>query len=461
MPPSIGTSGIGFAFFLARESAEAARHRRRPETTGGGAWISWTTPRTRAVKRRSIKPDSTPTGERICGLKDYITGTPANQETQSIYGRTLSPEGRLSQLFSEELFTRLLTLERKRAERSRKPFALMLLDASKAARADQRNMVFRGLLVALSSPTRETDVWGWYKEGSVIGVILTELGSGDRHALRRTMLSKARSALQTNLEPSQCEQIRISLHVFPEASAPQNGNGNGNGTSGDLPLELYPDLHPEKDKRKAARRIKRSIDVCGSLAAVLLLSPLLLAIALAIKLTSKGPVLFRQARVGQYGKPFTFLKFRSMYFLNDPRIHQEYVTQLIAGKPDCKHADGNGGAYKLRNDPRVTPLGRFLRRTSLDELPQFFNVLRGDMSLVGPRPPIPYETEVYDVWHRRRFVEGKPGITGLWQVKGRSRVTFDEMVRLDIQYLRNWSLGLDVKILLDTPRAVFFGKGAH
>jgi len=109
----------------------------------------------------------------------------------------------------------------------------------------------------------------------------------------------------------------------------------------------------------------------------------------------------------------------------------------------------------------VTPLGRLLRRTSLDELPQFFNVVRGEMSLVGPRPPIPYETEVYDVWHRRRFVEGKPGITGLWQVKGRSRVTFDEMVRLDIQYIRNWSLGLDLKILLDTPRAVLFGKGAH
>ena len=409
----------------------------------------------------SIKPDSTPTGERICGLKDYITGTPANQETQSIYGRTLSPESGRSQLFSEELFTRLLTLERKRAERSRKPFALMLLDASKAFRADQRNMVFRGLLVALSSPTRETDVWGWYKEGSVIGVILTELGSGDRHALRRTMLSKARSALQTNLEPSQCEQIRISLHVFPEASAPQNGNGNGNGTSGDLPLELYPDLRPEKDKKRAARLFKRLIDLGGSLAAVILLSPLLLAIALAIKLTSKGPVLFKQTRMGQYGQPFTFLKFRSMYFLNDPRVHQEYVKRLIAGKPDVRRADGNGGAYKLKNDPRVTPLGRFLRRTSLDELPQFFNVLRGDMSLVGPRPPIPYETEVYDVWHRRRFVEGKPGITGLWQVKGRSRVTFDEMVRLDIQYLRNWSLGLDVKILLDTPRAVFFGKGAH
>jgi lipopolysaccharide/colanic/teichoic acid biosynthesis glycosyltransferase len=390
-------------------------------------------------------------------LNDYNTGTPANEDSHSIYGRTVSSANGGSQLFSEDVFIRLLTLERKRAERSRKPFALMLLDASKAFRADQRNLIVRGLLVALSSSTRETDIWGWHKEGSVIGVILTELGSGDRHALRRTTLSKVRVALRTHLAPEQCEQIRISLHVFPEASGPHNGNG----TSGELPLELYPDLHPEKDKRKAARRIKRSIDVGGSLAAVILLSPLLLAIAIAIKLTSKGPVLFKQTRMGQYGQPFTFLKFRSMYFLSDPRVHQEYVTRLIAGKPDARRADGNGGAYKLQNDPRVTPLGRFLRRTSLDELPQFFNVVRGEMSLVGPRPPIPYETEVYDVWHRRRFVEAKPGITGLWQVKGRSRVTFDEMVRLDIQYLRNWSLGLDLKILLETPRAVLFGKGAQ
>ena len=162
-----------------------------------------------------------------------------------------------------------------------------------------------------------------------------------------------------------------------------------------------------------------------------LLSPVFLAVAVAIKLTSKGPILFKQERIGQYGVGFTFLKFRSMHFRNDPKIHREYVRKLISGKDDCKQADDNGGAYKLQNDPRITPVGKFLRRTSLDELPQFFNVLRGDMSLVGPRPPIPYETEAYDVWHRRRFFEAKPGITGLWQVKGRSRVKFDDMVRLD------------------------------
>jgi len=393
----------------------------------------------------------------LLALRDYVMGVPETLETHALSGKAVYFKNGRSHLFPEELFTTLLALERKRAERSRKPFALMLLDARVPFRTEHRDMVLARLLVSLSASTRETDVWGWHKEGAVIGVILTELGSADAHGLRNTMLSKLRSALRTNLEPGQLEEIHISFHVFPEHPGSEIGDGHQDDTA----LELYPDLQPENDKKKAARQIKRSVDFCGSLAAVILLSPLFLAIAAAIKLTSKGPILFKQTRIGQYGKPFTFLKFRSMYFLNDPKVHQEYVKRLIAGKPDARQADGNGGAYKLNNDPRVTPLGRFLRRTSLDELPQFFNVLRGEMSLVGPRPPIPYETEVYDIWHRRRFFEGKPGITGLWQVKGRSRVTFDEMVRLDIQYMRNWSLGLDLKILLETPRAVFFGKGAH
>ena len=393
----------------------------------------------------------------LLALRDYVMGVPENLESHALSGKAVYFENGRSHLFPEELFTKLLALERKRAERSRKPFALMLLDARVPFRTEHRDMVLARLLVSLSASTRETDVWGWHKEGAVIGVILTELGSADAHGLRNTMLSKLRSALRTNLEPGQLEEIHISFHMFPEHPGSEIGDGHQDDTA----LELYPDLQPENDKKKAARQIKRSVDFCGSLAAVILLSPLFLAIAAAIKLTSKGPILFKQTRMGQYGKPFTFLKFRSMYFLNDPKVHQEYVKRLIAGKPDARQADGNGGAYKLNNDPRVTPLGRFLRRTSLDEIPQFFNVLRGEMSLVGPRPPIPYETEVYDIWHRRRFFEGKPGITGLWQVKGRSRVTFDEMVRLDIQYMRNWSLGLDLKILLETPWAVFFGKGAH
>jgi lipopolysaccharide/colanic/teichoic acid biosynthesis glycosyltransferase len=331
----------------------------------------------------------------------------------------------------------------------------MLVDARKLPEADRCNVVLEQLAVALSLSTRETDICGWYNEGSAIGVILTEIGSADTNVLRNTMLSKIKSALRTNLGPSQIEKIHISFYMFPEDSGSQNGG------SADTRLCLYPDLHRENNRKKAARLTKRVIDIAGSLTALILLSPVFLAIALAIKLTSRGPILFKQKRIGQYGVSFTFLKFRSMYHLNDPRIHQEYVRRLISGRGEYKQSDGNGDVYKLKDDPRITPVGRFLRRTSLDEFPQFFNVLRGEMSLVGPRPPIPYEIEAYDIWHRRRFLEAMPGITGLWQVNGRSKCTFDEMVRLDIRYARDWSLGLDLKILLETPRAVLFGGGAY
>jgi lipopolysaccharide/colanic/teichoic acid biosynthesis glycosyltransferase len=145
---------------------------------------------------------------------------------------------------------------------------------------------------------------------------------------------------------------------------------------------------------------------------------------------------------------------------NDQSEHMQFMKKMIAGNANRVSAKGDGeGVYKLVNDPRITRLGKFLRKTSLDELPQFFNVLKGDMSLVGPRPPIPYECAAYQTWHRRRLLDVKPGITGLWQVTGRSRVSFDEMVRLDLQYASFWSLWLDFKILMRTPAAVL--KGAY
>jgi lipopolysaccharide/colanic/teichoic acid biosynthesis glycosyltransferase len=190
---------------------------------------------------------------------------------------------------------------------------------------------------------------------------------------------------------------------------------------------------------------------------MLLFLPIFVTLAILVKLTSRGPVFFCQKRVGQNGKLFDFYKFRSMYVDNDPELHREYVTQLIKGG---KHLQQANGLYKLVNDPRVTRLGRFLRKSSLDELPQFFNVLRGEMSLVGPRPPLPYEFAHYRTWHRRRVLEVKPGLTGLWQVKGRSRTTFDEMVRMDLHYARTWSLWMDIKIILQTPAAMFTSTGA-
>jgi lipopolysaccharide/colanic/teichoic acid biosynthesis glycosyltransferase len=203
------------------------------------------------------------------------------------------------------------------------------------------------------------------------------------------------------------------------------------------------------------------MDVVGSAVALALLSPVFGAVALAIKLTSKGPVLFKQERLGQYGKKFTVLKFRSMRTDCDAKIHEQYVSQFIAGDVANVATNGEKPVFKIQGDPRVTPVGRFLRKTSLDELPQFWNVLVGNMSLVGPRPPVAYEYKAYDLWHRRRVLEIKPGITGLWQVEGRSRIRFDEMVRLDLKYARGWSIWLDMKILLQTPGAVLTGEGAH
>jgi lipopolysaccharide/colanic/teichoic acid biosynthesis glycosyltransferase len=227
-------------------------------------------------------------------------------------------------------------------------------------------------------------------------------------------------------------------------------------------MALYPDLLNSNKGRRSALVIKRVIDIVISALALIICAPLFVVIVLAIKASSAGPALFRQERVGQYGQRFTFFKFRSMYVNNDHSIHKEYVTKMIANQAERKALEGHdGGFYKLTDDKRITRVGRILRRTSLDELPQILNVLKGDMSLVGPRPPIPYELTAYQTWHRRRILEAKPGITGLWQVTGRSRVTFDEMVRLDLRYATSWSPWLDIRILMRTPLAVIRGDGAY
>ncbi len=186
--------------------------------------------------------------------------------------------------------------------------------------------------------------------------------------------------------------------------------------------------------------------------------PIILLIALLIKLSSTGPVFFVQKRVGLRGKEFTFLKFRTMLQNNDDSFHKSYVTKLI--KNEFQESENKQKPlYKINDDFRVTKIGKFLRNWSLDEIPQLYNVLKGDMSLVGPRPSIPYEVSQYSAWHLQRlnFI---PGITGIWQTTGRSKTTFNEMVRSDIQYIRNWSILLDFWILLRTVKAVLSREGA-
>ncbi len=359
-----------------------------------------------------------------------------------------------STLVSEEMFRRVLSLERKRSVRSGQRFVLILLHLGKDLWGEGRGAVLESLTKALVLATRETDLLGWYQNEQQVGVICTEIGSGRMSSIFSSLDARIGNALRSNLTLEQRNAIHLSFHVFPDDLDLENG-----GRPADK--SLYPDLYPGTISAKSAHAIKRSIDIVGSLVALALLSPFLVMIAVAIKLTSRGPILFKQQRLGQYGTRFTFLKFRSMFYQNDPKIHQNYVKQFISGKHDPPPAGGGEGVFKIQDDPRVTPVGRFLRRTSLDELPQFLNVLKGEMSLVGPRPPIPYEIETYELWHRRRFLEVKPGITGLWQVTGRSRTKFDDMVRLDLKYARTWSPWLDIKILLRTPTAVLRGDGAY
>ncbi len=210
---------------------------------------------------------------------------------------------------------------------------------------------------------------------------------------------------------------------------------------------------------RAVAFLRRSVDLLFASALILLFSPVLIAAAVAVRLDSRGPALFRQRRVGYMEREFTLFKFRSMRVDADPRGHQEYVTALIKGEPAASE-DGRETIYKLAVDDRITPVGRWIRRWSLDELPQLFNVVRGDMTLVGPRPAIAYEVAEYPAWYRERFAV-KPGLTGYWQVSGRSERTYEEMVRLDIEYAERRTLGLDLMILLKTPWVVLSRKGAE
>lgn len=208
--------------------------------------------------------------------------------------------------------------------------------------------------------------------------------------------------------------------------------------------------------------VKRVADTVTAAILIVLLLPFFGLIALLIKAFSPGPTLFRQERAGQNGVPFPFYKFRTMRVDTDDKLHREYATNFISGKEmDLKDEErGDKPVYKMTKDPRVTPIGAILRKTSLDELPQLYNVLRGEMSLVGPRPPIMYELNYYKEWHKRRL-EAKPGLTGLWQVSGRSEVPFNEMVLLDLYYIDHWSLKMDLEILLRTIPVILFGKGGY
>lgn len=351
----------------------------------------------------------------------------------------------------EGLFRGVLVRERKRADRSNQSLFLVLVALNEPL-GPASSSIWRAVVDALSVAKRETDVLGWFERRAVIGLILPEVSTSSPGFVRE-LDARVHRELARRLDAQTI--ARLSIRLYAHGRNPKIA-----ADAGFRPVDpLLVQVRSRNERATMYEVVKRTLDVTGSMALLVALSPVLLVIAAMVKMTSAGPVFFRQVRVGQMMKPFTMLKFRTMRVNADHAIHHEFVTSFIKSGPQAREA-GKSGQFKLLNDPRVTSVGRILRKTSLDELPQFLNVLRGDMSLVGPRPPLFYEVEQYQPWHCRRVLEAKPGITGLWQVAGRSRTTFDDMVRLDLRYAKACSIWTDLKILLATPGAVIAGKGA-
>ena len=352
-------------------------------------------------------------------------------------------------ILAQEPFRRILRAERRRAERSATPF-VMLTVACRDRRGPGACVAWREVIHAIDACTRETDLAGWIEHHAAVGVVLHEVPAHDI-AKPRELEVRIRRELARHLDPDIVARYSMALEVVPPSpQCEPPAVADAEETVQDRPV---------RQRNGFYDGLKRLFDIAISLNLLILLAPLMLVIAALVKWSSPGPVLFGQRRIGLRMKPFAMLKFRTMFVNADHALHQQYVSWFIKSSGQAKDR-GDATIFKLTHDPRITRVGRVLRKTSLDELPQLWNVLRGEMSLVGPRPPLPYEVEQYLGWHTRRLTEAKPGITGLWQVGGRSRTTFDEMVRLDLRYASTCSFWTDMKILLATPGAVFSGKGA-
>lgn len=390
--------------------------------------------------------------------------------------------------------------ERRRAERSGLPFSVLSIDILKLADLTKKHpnlnllQLKKGVSDVIRENCRISDIKAWYND-TTLKILLPETSMIDANVLSDKLNEKFNNGFCSSFGFKNIFDLKKNMMItcFPDAIINSESICGSKTMTPDQPeatpvlklsgeerttptltmkwdpinqmsltWPLYSDILNEANLSNLDQWVKRAMDIMGALAGIMLFSPVMLVIAILIKITSCGPILFRQERMGFLGKKFNFLKFRSMHTDCSEDRHREYVTNLIKNKVSPAHQELDcKPLYKMDDDPRITPFGRFLRKSSLDELPQLFNVLKGEMSLVGPRPPIPYEVEKYESWHFRRVLEVKPGITGLWQVEGRSSTTFNEMVRLDIAYVNNFSLWLDLKILFKTIWVVLSAKGAY
>jgi lipopolysaccharide/colanic/teichoic acid biosynthesis glycosyltransferase len=350
----------------------------------------------------------------------------------------------VGEIFYDSCFLEQLRREKLRAQRSKSTLSIILLTLEKETDGESINM--NEILDVVRAKTRDTDISGFVNH-KTIGVLLPHTDEkGAKEFCGKLVNGNKKSQFSTTT-------ATYPDHIFESLTK------NGGVRPDAFPFGLEDSMGGGASWFKFL--LKRGVDIVGSVIGVLILMPVMLITALAIKVTSPGPVIFRQIRLGKQGAPFTFYKFRSMHVNMDDQIHRDYTLHFINGHhAKINQGDAEKPFYKMKSDPRTTRVGRFIRKTSIDELPQFFNVLKGDMSLVGPRPPLPYEAEKYQSWHLRRILEMKPGITGLWQVEGRSKTGWDDAVRLDIRYIQKWSLIFDLKILFRTVKEVLGRRGA-
>lgn len=370
-------------------------------------------------------------GQQSSELGERLADVPSDLERwQNVY---FLPVG---DVLGKRHFLKQMEREKLRTDRSKAPLSIVLFRLDASRREDFGGV--EGLFRLLHHSKRETDTLGYLREDLVALLLPDTDEQGTQGFLRKigTRIERLRVSTISGTYP---DQLFDQLLTEPRDLSR-------------LPFFVVGNL---RHRTEYGYSLKRAVDIVGAVAGILLLSPVMLITAIAVALDSRGPIVFRQTRVGKGGVPFVFYKFRSMFVNANDRIHREFVTKLIQGKlEDVNQGDANNPYYKIKSDPRVTRVGNFIRDRSIDELPQLFNVLKGDMSLVGPRPPLPYEVENYESWHLMRILEIKPGITGLWQVEGHSSTTFDDMVRLDLRYIRNCSFALDLRIMLKTVKAV-------
>jgi lipopolysaccharide/colanic/teichoic acid biosynthesis glycosyltransferase len=382
------------------------------------------------METASLDHRAAPGGDWSAATKVHALPSPQPRQRARSTARVVDEE-----VVSGPEFRRELEREKRRAERSQRALSLTVLRVPSEDDA-------AGLVAELLAVKRETDLVGWL-DAATLAVLCVDTNAEGREGFLRkvTKLTAGRG-------------VAMDAATFPEALF----ESLARGCAADVDAQAERLIAGEAESAGYAG--KRIFDCLFAALALFVLAPLLLLVALAIALDSRGPAIHRQKRLGRGGVPFTFYKFRSMWSDVDHRIHRDFVLGLIRDG-EAQPAPPGSNPYKLSGDARITRVGRFIRKTSIDELPQLFNVLRGDMSLVGPRPPLPYEAANYEPWHLRRILGIQPGLTGLWQVEGRSRVGFNEMVRMDLRYLRKCSFGLDLRILVRTVRVVLTCYGAR